>query len=481
MECYIKRLKIKNFQSHKNTDIELLPGLNILVGESDQGKSSVIRALRWLFYNEPSGTGFIREGETYCEVTVEMNSGVVISRIRDARINRYLIKYPDGSEDKFDSVGNQVPPEVKRELGITSLNYGEKSLDINIAYQLDSPFLFDKSGPDKAKIIGSIADLHIIDAAQQELLRDIKSQQSKHSELEKEITGFKAELDMYEDLDSQKQLAAQINQLLSAADEKRKEKNYFEEIKSRWDRIQNEIDINSAKLERLKNIEVAEDYYRNSCERYNLFKKLTDININMKKTVENITFCEQKLEKLKSLEDLQKIKKDLENLSYNYKELCNIEKRQKEIEENLKRINLTIEHTEKLDEIEKMIDLLREKRNQGSEMQKIKKEMARMKEGISKAEMIINKTANVPELEELQIKITVNLDKYQKLQEIKQRYDRVVAERNKVLKHLNRLEEEYEDMLKKYITILQEIERCPTCNSKITGDVVKEIMNKMSL
>ena len=55
---YKKYLHLINFQSHLNTVIELHPGLNILVGESDQGKTAIIRALRWLFYNEPRGTGF---------------------------------------------------------------------------------------------------------------------------------------------------------------------------------------------------------------------------------------------------------------------------------------------------------------------------------------------------------------------------------------------------------------------------------------
>jgi exonuclease SbcC len=64
MRTYIKKLSLRNFQSHRETDLEFSPGLNIIVGPSDQGKSAIIRALRWLFYNEPRGTGFIRVGET---------------------------------------------------------------------------------------------------------------------------------------------------------------------------------------------------------------------------------------------------------------------------------------------------------------------------------------------------------------------------------------------------------------------------------
>ena len=43
----INSIKIQNFQSHKNTTIKLKPGVNIITGSSDCGKSVDIRALKW--------------------------------------------------------------------------------------------------------------------------------------------------------------------------------------------------------------------------------------------------------------------------------------------------------------------------------------------------------------------------------------------------------------------------------------------------
>jgi len=54
----IRSLEIENFQSHELTKLDLHKGLNVIVGPSDQGKSALIRALRWLCYNEPKGTDF---------------------------------------------------------------------------------------------------------------------------------------------------------------------------------------------------------------------------------------------------------------------------------------------------------------------------------------------------------------------------------------------------------------------------------------
>ena len=55
----IDKISIKNFQSHPNTELELDPGINVITGSSDNGKTSIFRALYWIIYNRPSGNSFI--------------------------------------------------------------------------------------------------------------------------------------------------------------------------------------------------------------------------------------------------------------------------------------------------------------------------------------------------------------------------------------------------------------------------------------
>lgn len=59
-----ERLLIENFQSHEQTEVFFTEGLNVFVGPSDSGKSAILRALRWVLYNEPKGTDFIRAGKS---------------------------------------------------------------------------------------------------------------------------------------------------------------------------------------------------------------------------------------------------------------------------------------------------------------------------------------------------------------------------------------------------------------------------------
>src|SRR5205085_9883685 len=49
----ITELEIKGYQSHEDTKIAFTGGLNAIVGPSDSGKSAILRALRFVLYNEP--------------------------------------------------------------------------------------------------------------------------------------------------------------------------------------------------------------------------------------------------------------------------------------------------------------------------------------------------------------------------------------------------------------------------------------------
>jgi DNA repair ATPase RecN len=90
----IKQITVENFQSWKKGTIELAPNgqLTVLTGSSDSGKTAIgIRALRWLLYNIPQGTDFIRVGCTFARVSVLYESGHTVIRERSTSKNQYKI------------------------------------------------------------------------------------------------------------------------------------------------------------------------------------------------------------------------------------------------------------------------------------------------------------------------------------------------------------------------------------------------------
>lgn len=172
----INRIEIRNFQSHAHTILDLAPtgNLTVITGNSDSGKTAVIRALRWVFYNQPQGTEFIRVGCTSAQVAVTMDDGWGVTRLRTPSKNQYIVTHPDGDAQTYEGFGVNVPAEVQQVLGVAPVDVGDMDLKLNIAEQLDGPFLGNSIAASfRAKVLGKLAGTEEVDVAGKQLGTDI--------------------------------------------------------------------------------------------------------------------------------------------------------------------------------------------------------------------------------------------------------------------------------------------------------------------
>ncbi|WDC83992.1 ATP-binding protein [Caloramator sp. mosi_1] len=137
---YIKSIEIENFQSHKHTKLDLSENLNVIVGPSDNGKSAIIRALKWCLFNEPKGVEFIRFDSNYCRVTLTLSDGVKIIRERTKTKNTYrLIK--NGEETVYEGFGNDIPLDIQEAHKIRKIRIDkDNDMCLNLSEQLEGPF-----------------------------------------------------------------------------------------------------------------------------------------------------------------------------------------------------------------------------------------------------------------------------------------------------------------------------------------------------
>lgn len=149
----IEQLIIMNFQSHLKSYFEFHKGVNVVVGPSDSGKSAVIRALKWLTYNRPSGDAF---RSSWCEkgdntvVKIWANSGDHASREITPSGEALYTKHALS----FKAFGTSVPEEISKFLNLN---------EINIQNQLDAPFLLSETSGGVAQFFNKIAKLEKID------------------------------------------------------------------------------------------------------------------------------------------------------------------------------------------------------------------------------------------------------------------------------------------------------------------------------
>ena len=181
--------EIKNFQSHKNTVIDFDKGINSLCGESDNGKSAVIRAIKWLVENRPLGTDKLnsnwnKDFKEDMSVKIYTNKGWV-QRIRNKKRNGYTICIGEESPVELSAVGTDVPPEVTKFLNLS---------DINFQYQFDTPYLISMSAGDASKYLNNIIHLDSIDSIMTVAEGNKRSLNSEQKIVDKDISDLEREL-----------------------------------------------------------------------------------------------------------------------------------------------------------------------------------------------------------------------------------------------------------------------------------------------
>ncbi|RPF43040.1 exonuclease SbcC [Thermodesulfitimonas autotrophica] len=196
----LKRLILENFQSHRYTEIDLAPAVTVLLGESDQGKSAVVRALRWLFYNRPQGANFIRVGADYCRVTAEFAGGLVIVRERRGKTNRYVIRRPGQEPLVLEGFGREVPEQVEELTGVRPLKLEGASFELHVAHQLDPPFLLTESPAVRARAVGHLSGTHLFDAADRKAARLAAELARLRGELEEKAGALRVQIAGFADL-----------------------------------------------------------------------------------------------------------------------------------------------------------------------------------------------------------------------------------------------------------------------------------------
>lgn len=147
----IKSIHLQNFQSHADTILDLAPGVNLIVGPSDVGKTAVLRALRWVLYNRPGGTAFCRYDTRETAVAVSLTEGPTVERTRRGSVNLYTV-----DDLELEGFGQAVPEEVSEALRIPQLSWQG---------QLDAPFLLSASPGEVARVLNDVVDLSAIDRA----------------------------------------------------------------------------------------------------------------------------------------------------------------------------------------------------------------------------------------------------------------------------------------------------------------------------
>lgn len=179
----ISKISIQNFQSHKDSELEFVPGVNVIIGPSDQGKSAIIRALRFVLENRPLGDDICSDWGGETNVTIEVQEGNTVSRIKDKDRNQYLI-----NETVFKAFGHNPPEEVAQVLNMD---------DFNLQYQNEPPFMISLEPGQAAKVLNQAASISDIDLATKNIKSWKASAKTEKEQNERIVEHKTKELERY--------------------------------------------------------------------------------------------------------------------------------------------------------------------------------------------------------------------------------------------------------------------------------------------
>lgn len=297
----IKSLSILNYQSHEKSRLEFAPGVNVIVGVSDSGKTAIIRALRWLSWNRPAGNSMCSNWGGDTTVLLETEEGFIL-RHKGTK-DKYELKRNGRRGIEFKAFGSSVPDEITSFLNVN---------EINLQRQLDSHFLLSKSPGEVASFFNKIAKLDKIDLGIQNTQKEIRRLSQEIAYQRSTKVELKKQLEKFEYLDK---VEVQI-EVLEEADKKRvnlqnSKKKLMGICESYYDcRIQ--IDLHSFNLELEKPILTLLSLY----EKLNTLKtnqqRISDLIDRNKEITEEILESQESIKTEKLILTLLQLYKDKE-------------------------------------------------------------------------------------------------------------------------------------------------------------------------
>lgn len=162
----INSIKTQLFETHIDMEIELHPGVNTFVGESDEGKSGIVRQIKWNSRNRPNGDSYRndkldpkKKADKFkaTVVGIDYKDAAFIVRARDA-ISGGVNHYQIDDTEPLRALRMDVPDEVQE---LTRM----KDVNIQTQHPTDQYFLLADNPGQVAKKFNKVAGLTIMDDA----------------------------------------------------------------------------------------------------------------------------------------------------------------------------------------------------------------------------------------------------------------------------------------------------------------------------
>ena len=516
-----------NFQSHKHTEIDVHELLTVIVGPTDAGKTTLFkRLLGWIFFNDIEGDFFIRdndEGKTnkkgelkkedICYGTAVFNNDMQLTRKREKGKNIYELIDEFGEVHAFENFDDTVPEKIRLAIKMM-LQVVDKDItcNFNIPPKKEFNLVYAKDGA-KAKIIGSFAGTHIIDAAGRDVQADIRNTSTQIGNLKKDIKKLDDKIKAFGDMEHREQLLKKAIESVSKIETLSKQLSDLSAHKEVLDTQNKNVEMQEKiilkenyVLEQEKYISLLEEKVLKVIERTSNYEQISTIVESLKSLKEkNLIYdtiikkeqhIEEKEQRLMNFEkQLQTIKSSSEQKIKVFDSLSVINKSIKTLQQTIESQNVIISKEKYVSSKEKNLlqfeTQINEIKNKNLEatygsLKQIsftihdkKAVVANLNVTLRKEKLILEKEKQLAESSQKISAILTNCDgMVNKWKVLKEKRDSITVQKQKV-QQLNvfiiNKQKNVNTLIDEYINSVIEFKYCPVCLSPLTSEHLQNL------
>lgn len=243
----MRSIELINFQSHAHTIIPLSPGLTLINGDNDIGKSAIVSALRSVF-DADSNDQHIRHHAKSARVILDFGPDKILSWERFRKGTHKAVYElreagtPAQSEPIRKSVGARDVPEWVQEFGIGLID----DLDVQLANQKEPVFLLSKTARERAKALAIGGE----NAHVQEML-SLGKQELGEAKLtvkagERELENLHRARQILDPLEGRDTIVQSLETVARAIEQKHQENEKLVALLARWTRTKASVNALAA-------------------------------------------------------------------------------------------------------------------------------------------------------------------------------------------------------------------------------------------
>lgn len=264
----IMKVKIRDYRIIANMELQFFPGLNILQGASNAGKSSVVSAIRSCIYNIP-GTTNVRHGQNDYYVGIGYNNNEVLYK-KGKSGNTYIV-----NGQQYLKTGVNQLPAVADALKITDVILGDEKIKVNFWNQMSYPFLLDKSPGQLFKFIADSGEDEGLTSTQKSMVKDRQSTSVELTLTEGKLQAEKDRIKLMESDIKSAEEELKACEAIIALDCEINNLNNLININNKNNKLNNDKQSKQQKLNNLNKINMEQvNEYEKEIEEYKIKKEL---------------------------------------------------------------------------------------------------------------------------------------------------------------------------------------------------------------